>query len=364
MKTLSRSKYGDIAIYAGQRALGVIRDGGLSPQSIRMVAGAAGGPKWLVLYGFDRMLVSWLLAGRSEPLSFIGSSIGAWRFAALAQNNPAAALDAFLEAYLSQRYSARPDEGEVTRESYRVMDAYVSERSVREILEHPAARLSLLAVRSAGPAASDSRFPLVSALAISASLNVITRRAMRLFFARTLFHDPRERVLFSGKDAFPVTRVALTAHNFKPALMAAGSIPLVMRAVSKISGAPEGAYRDGGLIDYHMDIPFGVDGGGMVLFPHFHSRIVPGWFDKPLTWRKPRPEHLANMLLVAPSARFTERLPHGKIPDRNDFYLFAGRDRERLAYWRRVVSESERLAGLFHEAVESGAVRDLVRPFA
>jgi hypothetical protein len=70
------------------------------------------------------------------------------------------------------------------------------------------------------------------------------------------------------------------------------------------------------------------------------------------------------MLLVAPSERFTERLPHGKIPDRNDFYLFAGRDRERLAYWRRVVSEGGRLAGLFHEAVESGAVRDLARPFA
>jgi hypothetical protein len=61
---------------------------------------------------------------------------------------------------------------------------------------------------------------------------------------------------------FPVHRVALDETNFRPALMATGSIPLVMSPVRKIPGAPDGAYWDGGVIDYHLDIPFTSEGEG------------------------------------------------------------------------------------------------------
>jgi hypothetical protein len=57
-------------------------------------------------------------------------------------------------------------------------------------------------------------------------------------------------------------------------------------------------------------------------------------------------------------------LPLGKISDRQDFWLFAGRDAERLAYWRKILEAGETLARDFEEAVDSGRIRERVRPFA
>ena len=50
--------------------------------------GASGGPKWLILGQLDRVLISELLSGRSRPLDAVGSSIGSWRHAAMAQPDP------------------------------------------------------------------------------------------------------------------------------------------------------------------------------------------------------------------------------------------------------------------------------------
>mgnify|MGYP000007987400 CR=1 FL=1 len=52
--------------------------------------GASGGPKWLILGRLDRVLISELLSERSRPLDAVGSSIGSWRHAAMAQPDPLA----------------------------------------------------------------------------------------------------------------------------------------------------------------------------------------------------------------------------------------------------------------------------------
>ena len=63
---------------------------------VDVVAGAAGGPKWLVLCGLDRAIfTSWIME-RTRPVHLLGSSVGAWRFAALAQGMDA--YERFLEA--------------------------------------------------------------------------------------------------------------------------------------------------------------------------------------------------------------------------------------------------------------------------
>ncbi|HOW84224.1 MAG TPA: hypothetical protein PK573_16795, partial [Spirochaetota bacterium] len=54
--------------------------------------------------------------------------------------------------------------------------------------------------------------------------------------------------------------------------------------------------------------------------------------------------------------------PHGKIPDRDDFMLFIGKDGERIAYWRETVARSERLGEEFLEAVDSGKIGKIARP--
>jgi len=63
-----------------------------------------------------------------------------------------------------------------------------------------------------------------------------------------------------------------------------------------------------------------------------------------------------------PSKKFIESLPYGKIPDRNDFYLFKGRDKERISYWLEAVEMSRALGDEFLEIVESGKIRGVELP--
>ena len=116
------------------------------------------------------------------------------------------------------------------------------------------------------------------------------------------------------------------------------------------------------IIDYHLNLPFPCDRNRIVLFPHYTGRVIPGWFDKKVAWRKPVPAYMDKVLLVAPSPDFIAGLPRAKIPDRKDFKRFYGRDTERIRYWETVAEQSRRLAEDFEQAVVSGAVRERVRP--
>jgi hypothetical protein len=353
-----------IRFIAGRKIFPLIREEGLDPDRVRVMAGAAGGPKWLVLGGLDRIICSFLFRHREKPLFLIGSSIGAWRFAAISHINQIEALDTFQREYINQSYSSKPTVEEIDRQTVRIMNAFLVEDSVRQILSHPYMRLSLMTVRCRWPVASERRIPLSLGLLGAALSNFFKRGLLRFFFERTLFYDSRDSPPFYGMSEFPIRRYPLNADNLRSSLVASGSIPLVMSGVRDIPGATRGIYRDGGIVDYHLDIPFLPDGEGIVLYPHYRERITPGWFDKRLTWRKPDPAHMENVLLIYPSENFIEKLPYGKIPDRNDFYLFRGRDRERIEYWERVVRESERIGDEFGEAVQTGRIRELVEPIS
>jgi hypothetical protein len=71
---------------------------------------------------------------------------------------------------------------------------------------------------------------------------------------------------------------------------------------------------------------------------------------------------MANVLLVAPSKEFLEKLPYRKIPDKRDFWRFKGRDRERVIYWQTVLGQGRFLGEAFHDAVDSGRIRKWVQP--
>ena len=349
-------------IKAGPRALALIREEGLRPERIRVMAGAAGGPKWLVLYHLDRLIFGDFFEGRRAALHLIGSSIGAWRFAALSQADPLEALDRFREAYTHQTYATRPTAAEVTAESRRVMDGYLDDGALPAILAHPWCRLNLLAVRCRHLTALEHKAGLTVGLAGAALSNLAGRRFLNTAFERTLFHDPRALPPLRARDTIPFYRTPLDATNFKQALLASGSIPLVMSGVADIPGARPGVYRDGGMIDYHMDLPYAVAEDELVFMPHYAETVIPGWLDKQLSWRKPAPDNMANVVLVAPGNDFTRRLPNGKIPDRNDFKQFFQKDRERFAVWNKVVEACRPPAEAFMELVVSGRIRHKVQP--
>jgi hypothetical protein len=352
-----------LVFYAGRNALDIIRSEGLLPDRISVVAGAAGGPKWLVLRHLDRVLFSEWFAGRKSPLFLIGSSIGAWRFAGQCMADPARSLSDFEDAYIHQAYAGKPSPETVSQESIRIQQAFLKDGAARQILNHPYLRLNFMAVRSKGPAAAESRGVLALVLLMTALGNLLSRSFLKVFFERVLFYDSRSLPPFFNLTGFPIHRVPLTPDNLPRALLASGSIPLVMSGVRDIPQSPTGIYRDGGVIDYHMDMPLAGESGKLTLFPHYMEQVIPGWLDKKLKWRKPDAENMANVLLVVPSREFVDSLPYHKIPDRNDFYRFEGRDSERFAYWLNVARASQRLADEFMETVLSGNIRSRIRPW-
>ncbi|MBW2651332.1 MAG: patatin-like phospholipase family protein [Deltaproteobacteria bacterium] len=353
---------GNLSFLAGRKALPMIREGGLHPDQVKVITGAAGGPKCLILNHLDAAIFSTWFADRKKSLFLLGSSAAAWRFASVSQKRPLEAIDRFRTTYVHQHYSLKPSREEITGESIAFLKTFLGETGVDEILNHPYFRLNMMSVRCRGLTASDRRGALLPGILIAALSNVISRRSLGLFFERTLLYDQREIPPFFNMNGFPIRQVPLTEKNLRQALLASGSIPVAMSRVTDIPGARKGTYRDGGVIDYHMDIPFTKDSNGIVLFPHYTNRVIPGWFDKKLPWRKPDPSNMENVLLLHPSEEFIKRLPYGKIPDRNDFQRFSGKDNERISYWNKAIKESERLGEEFLDAVQTGKIRELVRP--
>jgi len=135
----------------------------------------------------------------------------------------------------------------------------------------------------------------------------------------------------------------------------------VLEAVTGIAHAPAGSYWDGGIIDYHLHLPY-PRADGLVLYPHFVDHIVPGWLDKAFRWRRARGSWLDNVVLVAPSPEFIAALPNRKLPDRGDFKRYGLDNETRIRDWTRAIGESGRLAEAFARWVERpdpGAVQPL-----
>jgi len=160
-----------------------------------------------------------------------------------------------------------------------------------------------------------------------------------------MFHSQSAGFPAHAPDAFGLTRVALDQHNAEDALLASGSIPLVCDPVPNIAGAPRGDYWDGGLIDYHLMLPY-RDLDRLVLYPHFVPHVTPGWLDKFLPWRKHMRAHpwLENMILISPSPALLARMPNRKLPDRNDFHRYGVDHDARMRDWKRAIAESARFA--------------------
>jgi len=130
----------------------------------------------------------------------------------------------------------------------------------------------------------------------------------------------------------------------------------VMEGVRDPIGAPRGTYRDGGIADYHFGSEIDPS-EGLALYPHFYSHLVPGFFDKALTWRRTR--GLCRTVILAPSPEFVASLPFGKIPDRKDFVHIP--EAERIPAWNVVLQRSCELGEEFGELVASGRIGEVAR---
>ena len=281
--------------------------------------------------------------------------------ACLAQRDPVAALGRGHQSYIyDQRYTRKPSTAEVSRILGGALDRMLGATGVDEILSHPWARLHVITTEGRGLTASGRRSMLVAGLALAVAGNLLTRRALSLQMRRWIFHSAGADTPFGHIADLPTTHAPLTRANLRDVLLASGAIPLLMEGV-RIPGANGSMHWDGGVLDYHLDLDFGR-GEGLVLYPHFYSHVVPGWFDKSLRWRRARATNFSRALLIAPSDRFVASLPGGKIPDRRDFYTMP--EAERMRRWQAVVDASEALGEELRELVSTARSKDRVQPWS
>lgn len=352
-----------LRLYAGRAAREHLARHGLRPQDVRVIAAAAGGPKGLVLGPLDRYLFGDWLRDAPQPLHLVGASIGAWRMATAAMRDPVAGFRRLQHDYIHQHYEPepgrrRPGAAQVSRQFGESLRAFF-DGEIDTLLAQPRRHLHIVTSRGRHLLGREGtlRTPLGYLGALMS--NALSRKSLGAWLERVLFSAPGAALPVDLGD-LRHRRVALTAENFRPALLASCSIPFALQAVHDIPGAPRGAYWDGGITDYHLhwnyaSLPPGPDAApGLVLYPHFQKAVVPGWLDKSLKRRHRATPFLDTVLVVAPDPAWVARLPNGKLPDRKDFQHYASDLAGRVQAWSRAVAESERLADELAAAIARG----------
>jgi len=349
-----------IRIKAGKRAYKIIKDGGFKFDSVSTYFGPAVGPRWLLASGFDLTLLKGGFLGRSKAVHLVGSSAGAWRFAAWLQPEALQCYRKLLEAYINVRYSREDTPATVLEKNIAVINEYLEDDALSFALANKKYRLTIITARARGLLASETQWLQKLGLASCYLFNRISRNNIYHFAERIVFHNSSMPPPFCLQPQFRGRYVRINEINFKHAVMASGAIPLVVAGVHNIYGAPRGVYRDGGLIDYHLSHQFAAQKNEIVLFFHHQERIIPGWLDKNLVQRAPDPETLSNVLMVFPTQSFVEKLPGEKIPERADFLAYIDDQETRIKNWYKAVELSAPLGDNFIELVESGKIKDVV----
>ncbi len=351
-----------IRFKGGKAIIDMIRQEGLKPSKINVFAAPAGGPKWFVCPGFDRALIrtGFLNTGQGG-VQLVGSSAGAWRCLAMACRTPLDAYEQLRIAYSRNVFTKDHNQLTISQALRGNVEDFIGDGDVAHILDHKTCRVAIHVVRAKGPAACESRAIQGAALMSAFVLNAVSPVAMRALYERVVFFSGPEPPLFT-LPPFEGTAIPLDRSNLREAALATGSLPYIVAGVKDIPGAPKGVYRDGGLLDYQLNQDYRPGPDRVTLFFHYQERIVPGWLDKALNGRKPPAGSLDQVLQVFPGDGFVKMLPDGRLPDREDFRIFADNPAERIRRWDEVSRLSDILGEQFMEAVESSRIRDLVEP--
>ncbi|MGR3976219.1 patatin-like phospholipase family protein [Acinetobacter sp. 1207_04] len=342
-------KPSSLKIQAGSLAKQLIEKEGLHAQQVDMIPGAAGGPKGIGLTGLDQAIFGEFLPQAKQRRFLIGSSVGAWRFAGIVAQGEKLGPEKLAELYINLPFKKGMKIADIEKISRDMLHGVLGDQPDK-LVTHPDYHLAIIAAKAEHLFQSDQKLALYSSLLGIIGSNAISRDHLNKFMQRVIC-QPTDFPQFKIRDdAFKTHYMNFNQDNVADWLMASGSIPGVTPAVKNIADAPEGAYRDGGLIDYHIDLPF--ESKGIVLYPHFTDSITPGWFDKMFKSRKANPKNQARTLLISPSQEYLQSLPLGRLPDRKDFVLKGLSGSERKKLWRQSVAESQRLGDEFLELIE------------
>jgi hypothetical protein len=349
-----------LSFHAGPRALAHIGQHGLRAADVAIVPAAAGGPKGLIFQALDQWLFGSWLAGAPRQRALIGSSIGAWRMTAACHADPVAAFARLGDLYCGQRYtSAKPTPQDIDDVCQQLLSDFVGGFE-HEVVSHPHHRLHLLTVRGLrGLSDPAHRRAEMAGFMAASLLNLASRDRLAHMLERVVVSagDSAPHWMAQRFDKFNTHFSTLSAANLGAALLASGTLPLIMKPVRAIADAPAGTYWDGGIIDYNLALPYSrLAPGELVLYPHFNEHIVPGWLDKALPWRRTargaNRGWLDNVIIAAPTRAFLATLPRNKLPDRQDFKHYGLDHDARIRNWKQAMGQGQRLRDEFAAFVE------------
>lgn len=349
-----------LRIKAGRRAYDIIKDGGFNFDLISTYFGSAVGPRWLIASGFDLTLLQSGLLCRTQTVHLIGSSAGAWRFAAWLQPEASVSYQKLLEAYININYTKADTPVTILEKFKELANFYLEDDALSFALANKKYRLGIITARARNLVACENILLQKMGLAACYILNFFSRNNIYRFADRVVFYSGSKPPAFCLQPEYRGVFVRLNEINFKYAVMASGAIPLVVHGVHDIYGAPRGVYRDGGLIDYHLTHQFAARENELVLFFHHQERIIPGWLDKSRLSRTPDERTLSNVVMVFPAQNFIEKLPGEKVPERDDFLTYINDSRTRIQRWQRAAELAAPLGEEFLELVASGKIKDVV----
>ena len=346
-----------IKLFAGKTAYEHIQHNGLAPGDIGAIFGASGAAKWLTIHGLDALIFDQWLSQSQQPIDLFGTSVGAFKLAAAAQTDPKHAMAILADAYIQQRYEGTVTAAQVAAETDRILTQFLSQSAIADILANTRYHFHCGSVLVQGMLASDNLNLQKLAMGKAFILSLFGRKMLRNTFQRVIFSTAEGVNALVGLDDYRTHRVELTAENFLAAITSSGSIPVIMPSIKNITGGPMGAYRDGGLLDYHP-VPNNIAAinNGLVLYPHFYTHIKQGWFDKFAPWRTVGSAQLDNTLLIGPSAEYVASLPGGRIPDRRDFIALKDDNDERMRRWTIASNRSFELGQEFIELARTGDI--------
>lgn len=347
------------SIKAGPTAMDHIREYGLKPEDISVIPAAAGGPKWIILHAFDKYLMSNWFSERTTPLHLVGASAGAWRMMCYATATPEKSLDRFLKSYVEQSYPQWPKPEEVSSKMKEILDYSLAENGINEILHADNRFLNVITSETNFKIKESSSYKLPFAKIVLK--NFISRSWLKNELERVVFvNHPDNSNLFKVDGSIRSRFEQFTKETIMSALCATGTIPMLMNPVSDIA-APNRLLWDGALVDYHIALNYNTE--GLVFYPHFAERIIPGWFDKFVPWRKASSSVTNRMILIHPSKSFVESLPDQKIPDRKDFETYFDQKQTRISNWYEVAKRGAEIAEEFDELYLKGRLIDHIESF-
>ena len=273
-----------------------------------------------------------------------------------AVNNPIETLDRFLESYVEQTYPVWPTGAEVSQKMKEILEYSLGENGKSELLNPVNKFLHVITAQSSFRFKAGSSYkPQFAKIVLK---NLLSRNWLKGEMDRVVYSNNNQADnLFDIHDEIKTIYNTFSTETLIEALRATGTIPMLMEPVTTITNPPYMLW-DGALVDYHIGLQY--TSPGLVFYPHFANRIIPGWFDKFTPWRKVDKRATDKMIMIYPSAEFVASLPDQKIPDRKDFETYFDQKDKRISNWYEVARRGDEIANEFHSMYTNGSLIDSV----